>query len=91
MKVVKRNNSKWRREKKIEKDCGCIYGVEKTVVSHKSKYHEYSYELVIRTLKSPCSQHSTNFQKKADKLIHSREKKTGRGYTKSPKPLSKRK
>jgi hypothetical protein len=32
-----------------------------------------------------CKTHQPNFQKKADKLMHKRNKKEGRGYTKSNK------
>ena len=55
-------------------ECGCISEREGNVWS----------------LKEYCKQHMPNYAKKADKKIHLRHKKTGRGYTKSPKPLNER-
>ena len=54
--------------------CGCVY-----------KYEEGRW--VIKTY---CSQHEPKWSKKADRVYHRIHKKTGRGYTKSPKPLKDR-
>ena len=37
------------------------------------------------TVNTYCSAHQPNFQKKADKLMRRKDKKRGRGYTKSNK------
>lgn len=56
-------------------ECGCIYKREGTVWS----------------IKEFCEEHKPNYTKRSSKMMHRINKKTGRGYTKSPKPIEKRK
>ena len=46
--------------------CGCI-----------SEQHG-----ILWTISEYCKQHTPNYVKKADKVVHLKNKKTGRGYTK---------
>ena len=46
--------------------CGCI-----------SEQHG-----IVWTISEYCKQHTPNYAKKADKVVHLKNKKTGRGYTK---------
>lgn len=71
--------------------CGCILESEQREVLEESKYHKVNYKTLIWILKTPCKEHTPNYGKRAGKAINRSQKKTGRGYTKSPKPLEKRK
>ena len=81
---------KFAENKKVLK-CGCILESEQREVLEESKYHKVSYKSLVWILKTPCKEHTPNYGKKADKAVYRANKKTGRGYTKSSKPLEKRK
>ena len=54
--------------------CGCIY----------------ERQGIVWCIKTYCKEHTPNFNKKSDRIYRLEHKKTGRGYTKSPKKLNDR-
>lgn len=75
----------------IKYKCGCIATPEDFQITEKSKYHDVEYSIKIWKITTFCPEHTRNNRKKGDKFLHKIHKKTGRGYTKSPKELKDRK
>ena len=70
-----------------EYKCGCkMKRVVNRVTVEGSKYRkDFNMDEVSWVADTYCYLHQPNFQKKADKIMHKRNKKRGRGYTKSDK------
>ena len=85
-------------EKKTDKNfrtyaCGCTAMrtvITRTLEKETKYYPPITVKVSVWRLLKRCHSHEVNFAKKADKAIHKHEKKGGRGYTKSSKPLEKR-
>ncbi len=81
MKITDKTNTKVHR-------CGCLFkrDAKMITVPASSKYgKDFEMERVVWSLKTPCEAHRPNFQKKADKLMRRRDRRRGRGWTKTPR------